>query len=453
MKNLREKRGRKRYMKLSDLGAARETLLLEARGIIDTETLDDAKRERLDAIAARVDEIDTDIEVIQRLSAYEIANAKPLDSADTQHRRDRRDFSITAALRAAIGRALPTDDTGFEREVQQEMRRTASYEGFPVPMEALETRAPIYTSTTSSPNLIATEHRPDMYVPALRDSLVASALGVRTMSGLQGNLEIPTADGVTSASWVAESGAFDETTPTFGQLTMTPRKLGAWSEYGYQMVLQSSPGIEGLIRNDLTQSMALALDNAVIYGGLAKATSGAVPYTALSGAADIQPEGIIRALSLTPTGRGTDTNGAALTFAELEALPELLDSRNVPMDSRAWLLSTREKYNLMGLPRFASDGDRSAELAYRDGRILGDRAVVSNMVDTTERHGNSAITSSIFYGNWSDMLIGYWDGLDIMTNPYAGAQFKRATILIRSMLWADILVRRELSFAYYDAVV
>jgi HK97 family phage major capsid protein len=462
MKNLREKRGRKRYMKLSDLGAARETLLQEARGIIDADSLDDAKRERLDAIAARVDEIDTDIEVIQRLSAYEIANAKPLDSADTQHRRDRRDFSITAALRAAIGRALPTDDTGFEREVQQEMRRTASYEGFPVPMEALETRAPIYTSTTSSPNLIATEHRPDMYVPALRDSLVASALGVRTMSGLQGNLEIPTADGVTSASWVAESGAFDETTPTFGQLTMTPRKLGAWSEYGYQMVLQSSPGIEGLIRNDLTQSMALALDNAVIYGGLSKNTSagsGVVPYAALTGSGDIQPHGLIRSLMNTsgvvqPETRSGDANGAALTFAALEALPELLDSRNVPMDSRAWLLSTREKYNLMGLPRFATDGDRSAELAYRDGRILGDRAVVSNMVDTTEHHGTgSGNKSSIFYGNWSDMLIGYWDGLDIMTNPYAGAQFKRATILIRSMLWADILVRRELSFAYYDAVV
>jgi hypothetical protein len=200
--------------------------------------------------------------------------------------------------------------------------------------------------------------------------------------------------------------------------------------------------------------MALALDNAVIYGGVAKATSGAVPYTNLTGNADVQPHGIVRRITNTarPTGE-TDTNGLALSFAAVEALPQLLDERNVPMDSRAWLISTREKYALMGLPRFASDGDRSAQLAYSGGNILGERAVVSNMVDTTERHGTGTTTSHAFYGNWSDAIVGYWDGLDIMVNPYSGTQFKRATILIRSMLWADVLVRRTDSFAYYDAIL
>jgi HK97 family phage major capsid protein len=440
-------------MNLAELNGTRDSLLAEARAIIDTEALDDAKRARLDDIAARVEEIETDVEVINRLERYELANAKPLDRADTQLRRDKRDFSITKALRHAIGRALPEDDIGFEREVQQDMRERATqpFEGMPVPVEALEQRAPIYTSTSTSGNLIEDDHRPDMYVPALRNSLVANRLGVRTMSGLMGNLEIPTAANVTSASWVAESDPFGETTPTFGQLTMSPKKLGAWSEYGYQMVLQSSPGIEGLIRSDLTQSMALALDNAVIYGGVAKATSGNVPYTNLSGSNDVQPYGVVR--RITNTARSGDTNGSALTFAQLEALPELLDSRNVPMDSRAWLLSTREKYALMGLPRFASDGDRAAQLAYSGDRIIGDRAVVSNMVATDERHGSGTTTSHIFYGNWSDAMLGYWDGLDIQVNPYAGAQFKRATILIRSMLWADFLLRRTDSFAYYDAVL
>jgi HK97 family phage major capsid protein len=438
-------------MILNDLRTTREALLSEARTLI-AQDLDDGKRARLDEIQEAVETAEADISRIEQIERYEIANAKPLDTADTRHRQDRAGYSITKALRASIGRSLPSDDLGFEQEVQAEMRRSATYEGMPVPLEALSVRAPIYaTATGSSSNLIEQDHRPDMYVPALRDSLVANSLGIRTLSGLQGNLEIPTADGVTEATWVAQSAAFDETTPTFSQLTMSPKKLGAWSEYGYQMVLQSSPGIEGLIRSDLTQSMALALDHAVIYGGLAKATSGAVPYTNLSGGADVQPHGVVR--RVTNTARAGDTNGSALTFAQLEALPELLDSRNVPSDSRAWLISTREKYALMGLPRFASDGDRAAQLAFRNGAILGDRAVVSNMVATDERHGTGTTTSHIIYANWSDMILGYWDGLDVMTNPYADTSFKRASILIRTMLWADLLIRRVDSFAYYDAVL
>jgi HK97 family phage major capsid protein len=427
----------------------RDALLTEAQALI-AEPLDDGKRARLDDIQTRVASLDDDLERAAKVEALLVSAAKPLDRADTVHRRSRSEFSILKAMRAKLGRSLPSDDDGFEREVIEEMRRTDDYEGVPVPLEALSVRAPVYTDTATSGNIIPDDHRPDMYIEPLRNALVASRLGVRSISGLSGNIEIPTGDAITTASFKSESAAFDESVPTFGQKTMTPRKVGAWAEWSTMMALQSSPGIEGLIRDDLMRAMATAIDDAVIYGGVAKATSGNVPYTNLTSGADIEPHGIIR--NITNTARAGDTNGLALDFAAIEALPKLLDERNAPSD-RAWLIPTAQKYKLMGLPRFASDGDRAAELAYANGAILGERAIVANMLATDERHGSSAETTSVYYGHWADMLIGYWQGVDLMLNPYADSSFKRGSIMVRVMAHVDLLVRREQSFARYDAII
>ena len=49
--------------------------------------------------------------------------------------------------------------------------------------------------------------------------------------------------------------------------------------------------------------------------------------------------------------------------------------------------------------------------------------------------------------------MGYWQGLDLMLNPYADTSFKRGSILIRAMLFVDMVVQRTESFEYYDAVI
>ena len=287
--------------------------------------------------------------------------------------------------------------------------------------------------------LIGDVHRPDLYIDALRDRVVAGQLGVRVLSGLSGgNLEIPAADAshLAAVAWATETGAFAETVPEFNTVTIgPPHKLGAWAEWSQQLVLQSAPGIEGLVRGQLVDAVAEALDETVIYGA---ATNGPT-------------RGV--AAVITNTARSGDTNGKALTFAELEALQLALDEDNVPPDGRAWLLAPRTRNSLRGLPRFASDGDRSAELAYMNGMILDERAVVTNGVSIAENHGTGGNNkSSIFYGRWSDFTMAYWQGLDIMLNPYADASFKRGSIAVRAMLFVDTQILREASFAYYDAV-
>jgi HK97 family phage major capsid protein len=50
-------------------------------------------------------------------------------------------------------------------------------------------------------------------------------------------------------------------------------------------------------------------------------------------------------------------------------------------------------------------------------------------------------TTGVIFGAWSQLLIGYWSGLDILANPYESAAYSRGRVLIRA-------VRRGEAFAH-----
>jgi hypothetical protein len=55
------------------------------------------------------------------------------------------------------------------------------------------------------------------------------------------------------------------------------------------------------------------------------------------------------------------------------------------------------------------------------------------------------VCSAIIFGNWSELLIGEWGVLELITDPYA--QKKKGNIEVTSFIMADINVRHAVSFA------
>jgi HK97 family phage major capsid protein len=122
-------------------------------------------------------------------------------------------------------------------------------------------------------------------------------MGPTVLSGLQGNVAIPRQISATTTYWVTEASAITQAEATFDQVTMTPKQLGARSQYSRLMLQQSTPDIETIVRNDLARVMALGMDSAAISG---------------SGASG-QPRGILNTSSIGSVAMGT--NGAALVNA------------------------------------------------------------------------------------------------------------------------------------------
>jgi HK97 family phage major capsid protein len=60
--------------------------------------------------------------------------------------------------------------------------------------------------------------------------------------------------------WVAESGAITESESTFDSVTLSPKTAGALSKMSRLTLLQTSPDIEQLTRDDLLATMGVGID-------------------------------------------------------------------------------------------------------------------------------------------------------------------------------------------------
>ena len=415
----------------------RSTLIDEARSLKDAvgdTDPSDEQRTRIDAIRTEVDSIDADLQRSSALDKLVEKDDKPEEKpADSEWEKRCRDYSLTAVVAeqcSLSGRR----DTGSEREISDELSRRSgrSYEGTPVPVEALSTRAVTTTAPSAGPGsrIVPTDYRPGDYIDLLRDALVTRGLGIRVLRGLSGDVSIPKAQAGATAGWATETGALSEHDLEFDTpVTMSPRKVGAFGSWTARMMLQSSPDIEQLFRADFAASLAHAIDSAVITGGTGQ-----------------EPDGVIA--TVTNTARTGDTNGLALTMAQIYDLALTVDQANIGQGQRAFLTDSATKYSLSQTLKFAGVGGT----IWDGGQLLGMRAVASEIVPT-EDHGTGTDLSQIIYGNWSDLILGYWQDLDLLVNPYESSAYKAGSVMIRLMAHADIAFRHEEAFGYYDAII
>ncbi len=84
--------------------------------------------------------------------------------------------------------------------------------------------------------------------------------------------------------------------------------------------------------------------------------------------------------------------------------------------------------------------------------FAGMRAGVSNQVSSTLTKGGATGTASaIFFGNWADLIIGAWGGLDLTVDPYTHSS--SGTLRVVALQDIDIAVRHAQSFsAMLDAL-
>lgn len=314
--------------------------------------------------------------------------------------------SLLSVLRAGMeGRAL----TGAEAEMHSELERRhgkGKHGGILVPLAAFERRAP--NTTATAPELVGTDHRADLFIGPLRNSLLVQRLGVRTLSGLVGDVSIPKHAAGLSAGWVTEGTALTESEMEFEAVTLSPKHVGGIAEMSRQLIQQSAPAIEGLVRDDLSFAVAAAVDKAIIAG------------TGLSG----QPLGII--------GRtGVQTADMPATWADVLDIEQLLAAENIA--PTGWYTSPAVMTALRKVLKSASAG--SDYIA--TGSSIGDLPAASS---------NAAPADTAILGDWSQVLLGQWGAVELLVNPYAEVPYRRGGVLVRAFATVDVAVRHEQAF-------
>ena len=315
------------------------------------------------------------------------------------------------------GRPLDGAEAEYNSEMARRNGRPA--QGIYMPMRALERRV---NTTTSADDLVGTDHRGDQYIEPLRNALLARRLGVRVLSGLRGNVSIPKAGNSTVAGWVAENSALTPSDMTFGNVGLTPKHVGALSEMSRQLIQQSDPSIEALLRDDLSFQIAKAIDSALIEGGGSN-----------------EPDGVIATLG--------SANGslATPTWAQVLAIIEGVETANA-LGSHNWLISPAGKAKLRATLKVSGDAGAGFLM---EANTLGDYAVhTTNQLPAPDSNG----ASSAIFGDWSQVLLGVWSELDILVNPYSETAYTKGNVLIRAMATCDIAIRHEEAFVWADDV-
>ena len=181
-----------------------------------------------------------------------------------------------------------------------------------------------------------------------------------------------------------------------------------------QLLQQSSPDVEALVRNDLSFLLAQAIDSALIKGGGTNVPAGVLSTVGVQTA-----------------------NLATLSWQNILAMLQKLDISNT--SAANIVASTKVKAKLQGTLKAAG----IAGYLMENGRVADLPAYFSNQVP--EKTGTPN-TGRVIAGDWSQVMLGIWSEIDLLVNPYSETAYRKGNVLVRAMATVDAAVRHPEAF-------
>ena len=397
------------------------------------------------------------VQLVENGSSIDDARAAVLDTIGKKpvetvapvelNQKEQSEYSITAGIRAALTGDWSSKEAGFVRELSQEVERSGvkrtTEKGFLVPYAALQKRATYVTSgPTTGGNLVETELKAEDFIESLRNNTLMLQMGVTTMPGLTGNIDIPRRSGNSTGYWLAnETTAITQSESVFDQIQLSPKNFGVLSKYSRQTLLQATPGIEQLIRSDLSRTVSLGVDLAILNG------------TGSSG----QPTGILQTSGIGSVSGGT--NGAAITLENLINLEEEVLNDNAGADSMGYVTNSK---TLSELKKLRAGGSATGDGAFlwntdlqargrgsTPGVINGYNIGITNQVPSNLTKGSaSGVCSAVLFGDFSQCTVGFWgNGMEMALSDSDASDFTKALTAIRAITTLDVAVRQPSGFS------
>ena len=338
-------------------------------------------------------------------------------------------FSFVRAIMAADPRASNAVRQAAAFEIEASRAAAQKYgrdaKGIMVPIDVLRrphegmARAAMSTMNQPGQHLVANTTLWGSFIDALRNRTTIMKLGT-VLGGLQGTIDIPkqTSDG--QGYWVGEAENAPETGFTLGQIAMSPKTVAAYSDMTRRLLMQSSPDIEGLVRMDLVRALGNTIDVAGYYGkGTDKQPRGLKNFDGINGV-DFAAQG-------------------APTFPELVKMETEVAADNADLGAMAYVGHTRFRGHCKTTLKFAGVG--AGTIWEQGNTVNGYRTEITNQVSADD----------VFFGNFADLIIAMWGGLDLTVDPAALALSGGLRVI--AFQDVDFNLRREESLCWGSHLV
>lgn len=387
-------------------------------------------RHQLKELGDKAIDAGTSVDEFRAQVLESIGDAKPLydpvDQPDIS-KNEQRDFSILKAIRASA--SGDWSDAGYEREVSAEIARKMGREakGFYVPSAGWQQRNIIVGTNADGGFMKGTDHLGNEFIAALRGRLVVAEMGARIMTGLQGDVAIPKISAGGSAGFVGEGSSVSEVNQTFAQVSLAPKTLGTFTDLSRKLVYQSDPSAEAVIREDLLAAVAAKIEDVCIEGDGSN-----------------EPTGITKTSGIGSVAQGT--NGGAPNWSSVTSLVKEVEQDNAALsDNLGFLTNPKVKHKLAGTAKVSSS-DSVMILDEPWNSLYGYPIRFTTHVPSDLTKGStSGSCSAMIFGDFAQLMIGFWSAPDVLVDPYTGGAAGNIRILVHQDL--DVAVRHAQSFA------
>lgn len=247
------------------------------------------------------------------------------------------------------------------------------------------------------------------FAGALRAAAVVGRAGATMLTGLRGDLAVPTVTQGAPAYWLPEGGNVTPGTLTLSQGVMRPKTVAAAVPVSRRAMIQGNPDTAALVAADLLAALAHEIDAA-----------------ALGASADpAAPEGLRQALA--PAKVAFTGAGQRPTWAQASDLLRAVQEGNAA--DPVFILSPLMAHVLR------TTFETTVERVLKDNQIADQPALITPAMPDTD----------LICGGFSDLIIGQWGGLDLRVDPAPDAASD--TVTLRAFADVAFLVRRLSSFA------
>lgn len=346
---------------------------------------------------------DNDVEGEDKEEDKETRSARTNKHININTMKEQR-FSLLKAIRnVAENRQLDNVTAAVCNEGMKEMRAAGLNTVGQIYIPTMETRAAVSVASEGV-DVVAT----DLYdiIEPLRAKNVLVQAGAKFYTGLTNSAQIPVMTG-SNVNWAGETAAATDGNVLFNNVTLTPKRLTAYVDISKMLLAQDSIGVENAIRQDLINAINSKLESTILGKGAKSATT---------------PAGIFN--GKTPT-KVTDFEG-------LVGLEAKVEEANV-LGGISYIASPSARASFRNMMK----GSRgTAQLAYTDGTL-----------DGTPVYSTSNVESKTFVvGDFSNLAIGSWGGLDIVVDNYTQAVNGMIRLVVNA--YFDAALIRPEAFQY-----
>lgn len=315
-------------------------------------------------------------------------------------------YSLTRAFQSLLNKDV---DASTERRVSDSIYRSMGMTPNSNALFLSFREGEFIDASNNGAGLVGVEHRGDLFVQALRTRM--GVKGATIIGGLTQPIDIPAQTGVSTIGVKALDSAVDRTRPTVTSINMSPKKFGAETVIGEDLLLQGNPDAISVVINDLEAQIARKLDLAILKGIDSPAIAG------IDGTTGVQTQ--------------TVADLTAITWPQILAMYGKIADYELEEGTLAWIAKGTTKANLMGIPKETHTGRFICD---EDGTVNGYPLNVCGALTAED----------LYFGCWKNVFIGQWGGLQVKIDDVTG--ISEGSVKIVARLYADIAITNPASF-------